>query len=266
MAETELSVVCKSCGSEVSPYVTECPVLRHPASQAGPEAGAPRRRAGRRGEPARSPPSRAPGAQGAQAATRRPVAHRRAPLRDDRPRSSARPRSWSSRGPPSFRSRTWGSSWARRASPTDWWHYLAAPFVYDDLGYLFAIGLAMALFVPGLERRLGIGPDRAPPGRLRARSARSRRRGSTSAFGDGFTLAGRRQRHRPRRGGRLVHAPPRRRARGPDGGVRLDSGRRRGLRAPRSCRWSNDFANPWAGIVGGLVGLAAGFSATLGRR
>ena len=25
MAETELSVVCKSCGSEVSPYVTECP-------------------------------------------------------------------------------------------------------------------------------------------------------------------------------------------------------------------------------------------------
>src|SRR5947207_13173382 len=25
MAETELSVVCKSCGSEVSPYITECP-------------------------------------------------------------------------------------------------------------------------------------------------------------------------------------------------------------------------------------------------
>ena len=25
MAETELSVVCKSCGAEVSPYVTECP-------------------------------------------------------------------------------------------------------------------------------------------------------------------------------------------------------------------------------------------------
>src|SRR5215204_5279558 len=25
MSETELSVVCKNCGSEVSPYVTECP-------------------------------------------------------------------------------------------------------------------------------------------------------------------------------------------------------------------------------------------------
>jgi hypothetical protein len=28
----------------------------------------------------------------------------------------------------------------------------------------------------------------------------------------------------------------------------------------------NDYANWWAGIVGGLVGVAAGFSATLGRR
>ena len=25
MSETELNVVCKSCGAEVSPYVTECP-------------------------------------------------------------------------------------------------------------------------------------------------------------------------------------------------------------------------------------------------
>src|SRR3954447_24610179 len=25
MSETELSVVCKNCGEEVSPYVTECP-------------------------------------------------------------------------------------------------------------------------------------------------------------------------------------------------------------------------------------------------
>src|SRR5205823_13879933 len=36
----------------------------------------------------------------------------------------------------------------------EWWHYLAAPFVYDDLGYLFVIGLAVAIFVPELERRL----------------------------------------------------------------------------------------------------------------
>jgi hypothetical protein len=28
----------------------------------------------------------------------------------------------------------------------------------------------------------------------------------------------------------------------------------------------NDYANEWSGIVGGLLGVAAGFSATLGRR
>src|SRR5207244_12925724 len=41
---------------------------------------------------------------------------------------------------------------------TAWWQYFAAPFVYNDLGYLFAIALAMALFVPYLERRLGVAP------------------------------------------------------------------------------------------------------------
>jgi membrane associated rhomboid family serine protease len=35
------------------------------------------------------------------------------------------------------------------------WRYLAAPFVYDHLGYLFVVGFALALFGPGLERRLG---------------------------------------------------------------------------------------------------------------
>lgn len=40
----------------------------------------------------------------------------------------------------------------------EWWRYLAAPWVYDDIGYLFVIGLAVAIFVPGLERRLGAAP------------------------------------------------------------------------------------------------------------
>jgi membrane associated rhomboid family serine protease len=35
------------------------------------------------------------------------------------------------------------------------WRYLAAPFVYDHLGYLFVVGFALAIFGPGLERRLG---------------------------------------------------------------------------------------------------------------
>ena len=53
MSETELSVICKNCGSEVSPYVTECPYcgtrLRKRAPKLerrgdGLEAQAPRRR------------------------------------------------------------------------------------------------------------------------------------------------------------------------------------------------------------------------------
>jgi membrane associated rhomboid family serine protease len=41
---------------------------------------------------------------------------------------------------------------------SEWWRYFAAPFVYDDIGYLFACGLAIAIFVPGIESRLGAIP------------------------------------------------------------------------------------------------------------
>ncbi|HYC81427.1 MAG TPA: zinc-ribbon domain-containing protein, partial [Solirubrobacterales bacterium] len=62
MSETELSVICKNCGSEVSPYVTECPYcgarLRKRAPKLerkgeGFEAQRPKRR--RRLLPRRSP-------------------------------------------------------------------------------------------------------------------------------------------------------------------------------------------------------------------
>jgi membrane associated rhomboid family serine protease len=38
---------------------------------------------------------------------------------------------------------------------SDWWRYLTAPFAYLDIGYLFVVGLALVLFAPALERRLG---------------------------------------------------------------------------------------------------------------
>jgi membrane associated rhomboid family serine protease len=40
----------------------------------------------------------------------------------------------------------------------EWWRYFAAPFVYDDLGYLFVVGVALAIFLPALEGRLGLVP------------------------------------------------------------------------------------------------------------
>ena len=39
---------------------------------------------------------------------------------------------------------------------TQVWRYLTAPFVYEHLGYLFAVGLALAIFGPGVERRIGL--------------------------------------------------------------------------------------------------------------
>ena len=37
----------------------------------------------------------------------------------------------------------------------DWWRYLTAPWVFDDAGYLFVVAVALAIFGPGLESRLG---------------------------------------------------------------------------------------------------------------
>ena len=37
----------------------------------------------------------------------------------------------------------------------EWWRYLTAPFAYTDLGYLFVVAVALAIFGIGLEKRLG---------------------------------------------------------------------------------------------------------------
>jgi membrane associated rhomboid family serine protease len=39
-----------------------------------------------------------------------------------------------------------------------WWRYLAAPFIYPDLGYLFVASFAIAIFGVPVERRLGTIP------------------------------------------------------------------------------------------------------------
>src|SRR3954452_10908635 len=61
MSETELSVICKNCGSEVSPYVTECPYCGARLRKRAPKLERrgdglepkPRRRRGRRLLPGR---------------------------------------------------------------------------------------------------------------------------------------------------------------------------------------------------------------------
>jgi membrane associated rhomboid family serine protease len=142
----ELSVVCKSCGSEVSPYVTECPYCgarlrkRAPKLQRqgeGLEPKARRRRRPRlgRGRIAALDSTRPYATIAAIAASAALILVQRAT--DD----------------------TLGQLGAIAGEVgSDWWRYLSAPFVYTDIGYLFVVAVALVLFAPGLERRLGTAP------------------------------------------------------------------------------------------------------------
>ncbi len=154
MAGPELTVVCKSCGSEVSPYVTECPYCGTRLRKRAPKLE-------RVGDEVRVREGRADKRR-RKAAERRGRA-RRAGRRDRRTWRCARWR----RSPCWRRRRSWSSSSAASnlsvfdlgaiVGPVgdEWWRYFAAPFVYDDIGYLFACGLAIAIFLPAVERRVG---------------------------------------------------------------------------------------------------------------
>jgi|SRR5215203_1832848 len=145
MSETELSVICKNCGSEVSPYVTECPYcgarLRKRAPKLerrgdGLEAQQPRRRRRRVRRP------------GFAVSAERPYATIAVIL------GSAillLLQKLTGDGLGSFG----GLVLPFRE---DWWRYLTAPFAYLDVGYLFAVAVALAIFGTGVERRLGTVP------------------------------------------------------------------------------------------------------------
>jgi len=140
----ELSVVCKSCGSEVSPYVTECPYCGARLRKRAPKL--------RRGE------------EGLEA--KQPRRKRRLSFGRDRLEAIDFGRPYvtiaviAASAVLLLVGVATGSSLyeiGAIAGPvgSDWWRYLAAPFAYIDTGYLFVVGIALALFVPGLERRLG---------------------------------------------------------------------------------------------------------------
>jgi len=144
MSETELSVICKNCGSEVSPYVTECPYCGTRLRKRAPQLE-------RRGDALEAKPSR----------RRRPRLRRRPDAGALRPYAvltfilgSAAILLLHTASGNSL------STYGGLIVPLedDWWRYLTAPFVYGDVGYLFVVGLALAIFGTGLERRLGTLP------------------------------------------------------------------------------------------------------------
>jgi membrane associated rhomboid family serine protease len=145
MSETELSVICKNCGSEVSPYVTECPYCGARLRKRAPklerrgdalEAKLSRRRARskifarRRGE--RSGPTR-------PYATLSAILGSAALLLIQKATGDSL------------------STFGGLIVPFEggWWRYLTAPFAYVDVGYLFVVAVGLAIFSVGLERRLG---------------------------------------------------------------------------------------------------------------
>jgi membrane associated rhomboid family serine protease len=260
MAETELTVICKSCGSEVSPYVTECPYCGTRLRRRAPKLE-------RRGDELTA-------RETLRARRRRRAAERRARGRrlaflTDRPYVTIA----SILAPAvlvvvlrasDLTAYQVGAVLGAPGFTDPWWHYLAAPFVYEDIGYLFVIGLAMALCVPYLERRLGPVPALLlllACGALGALAAP----GLDDAFGDGVTAAA---------GGNglglgalgawfmLHRADARDDPTEEYDWVPVAVGAVVLLALPLV----EDWANAWSGVVGGLVGLAAGFSATLGRR
>ncbi len=131
------------------------PVLRHPAPQAGSETGAGGRRAHREGVQA---PEAQPPPPGGRRRARRP---------DPRRRAGGRPYvTIAAILAPAIllivltAAGLTAEDVGAIVGPvgSEWWRYLVAPWVFDDAGYLFVVAVALAIFCPGLERRLGAVP------------------------------------------------------------------------------------------------------------
>jgi len=139
-----LSVVCRSCGSEVSPYVTECPYcgqrLRKRAPQLEREGDEIRVRESRRDKRRRLRRERR-----SIAIASRPVATAATLLIGAVLIVLGRsvPLSTSELGA------------AIGPVGAEAWRYVTAPFVYDDLGAFLVTGTAIWVFGSAVERRLG---------------------------------------------------------------------------------------------------------------
>jgi membrane associated rhomboid family serine protease len=256
-ASPELSVVCRNCGSEVSPYVTECPYcgtrLRRRAPKLERQGDELRARESRRDRRRRKTTERRLGRQ---------LDGRRAPsvaLSAERPYVTiaailgpalllviARAAGWS----------TIDTGELFRPASSAGWRYFAAPFTYDSAGYLFVTGLAFAIFVPTLERRLGI---IAAASLLIACGSLGMLTTSAldSSFGDGITIAcggngmalGALAAWFALRHHDLASDP-------------TDDFDRIALIVAAAVLLLlpvvDDYADPWAGLAGGLVGLFCG--------
>lgn len=141
-------MVCRNCGSEVSAYVTECPYCGHRLRKRAPKLE-------RHGDELAPRESRA-------MKRRRRAAERSAGFDlDRRPILTA-----ALLAIPAVlivvqraAGLEMGEVGAVLGDPgSQWWRYLTASFAYEDIGYLFAAGLAIAIVCRPLEARIGTAP------------------------------------------------------------------------------------------------------------
>jgi membrane associated rhomboid family serine protease len=146
MSETELSVICKNCGSEVSPYVTECPYCGARLRKRAPKLE--RRGGALEAKPRRGPagrlfriklPSRGASASHRPYATVAAILGSALLLLVERASGGSL------------------DAFGGLVVPVhgQWWRFFTAPFAYLDIGYLFVVAVALAIFGTGIERRLG---------------------------------------------------------------------------------------------------------------
>ncbi|MBK5230584.1 MAG: rhomboid family intramembrane serine protease [Thermoleophilia bacterium] len=163
MAERELFVICPNCGSEASPYVTECPYCGHRLRKRAPDLRKERRedeKAGRRAE--REAERQRKRARrlltGGRFGGRAEKAELPAYLRGSRPPiavttlivlSVAASLAARVSGFP-LGELIYGSSLQDR-----WWQLFSAPFFHLSFGYGFVCLLGVAMFGSGIERRFG---------------------------------------------------------------------------------------------------------------
>ena len=147
MSSPELSVVCRSCGEEVSPYVTECPYCGTRIRKRAPKLE-------RRGDELTPRQSRR--------ARRRMARAQRTERLGERPYATLfvllAPAVLVLVRTASADLTIFNLGAIVGPVGDEWWRYLTAPFVYPDVTYLFVASAGIAIFGFPVERRLGTVP------------------------------------------------------------------------------------------------------------
>lgn len=142
----DLFVICKSCGSEVSPYITECPYCGNRLRKRAPKLDRDGRVAEKRRR--RPPTPSLPRLRSGEIPGIRP---------DSRPYATLALLLAGLVGCLLWRTSLVDLNDLRVVGKpgADWWRLLTAPFTYDNTGYAFATLATIALYGWLLERRHG---------------------------------------------------------------------------------------------------------------